>query len=153
LIHVKEIWAGTPAAYDRLKEYKMQSGQEARERADIVVFGGGSFATALAYVLSKNKHNITLLTRSEDVCRSINEQHRNPKYLSDFTLPHNIKASTHPEQVVAQARYIVHAVPVQVSLSYLKKMAPFISPSACLISSSKACALVFFLSGGFICCY
>lgn len=115
----------------------MEGGKEAMEQADIVVFGGGSFATALAYVLSKNHHTVTLLTRNEAVAQSINEQHRNPKYLSTFTLPPNVRASTRAEDVVPQARYIVHAVPVQASREYLQRLAPLIAPDTPIISSSK----------------
>ncbi|ELR19805.1 glycerol-3-phosphate dehydrogenase, putative [Acanthamoeba castellanii str. Neff] len=113
----------------------MEGGKEAMEQADIVVFGGGSFATALAYVLSKNHHTVTLLTRNEAVAQSINEQHRNPKYLSAFTLPPNVRASTRAEDVVPQARYIVHAVPVQASREYLQRLAPLIAPDTPIISS------------------
>jgi glycerol-3-phosphate dehydrogenase len=115
----------------------MEGGKEAMEQADVVVFGGGSFATALAYALSKNHHAVTLLTRNEDVAQAINERHRNPKYLSDFVLPPNVRASTRAEDVVPRARYIVHAVPVQASEEYLRRLAPLIPPDTPIISSAK----------------
>lgn len=114
----------------------MEGGVTSKER-DIVIFGAGSFATALAYVLSKNRHRVTLLTRHEEVARSINEQHHNPRYLSQFALPPNIAASARPEEVVPRAHFIVHAIPVQASLPYLKKIAHLIPPNVPLVSSSK----------------
>jgi hypothetical protein len=45
----------------------------------VVVLGGGSFGTAMAVLLARNKAdmNVTLLLRDEHVCESINERHVN----------------------------------------------------------------------------
>jgi glycerol-3-phosphate dehydrogenase (NAD+) len=45
----------------------------------VVVLGGGSFGTAMAVLLARNKADmiVTLLLRDEHVCESINEVHIN----------------------------------------------------------------------------
>ena len=49
----------------------------------VVVFGGGSFGTAMACALARQKGqlNVTLLLRDPYVCKDINERHVNPRYL------------------------------------------------------------------------
>ena len=49
----------------------------------VVVFGGGSFGTAMACALARQKGqlNVTLLLRDPYVCKDINERHVNSRYL------------------------------------------------------------------------
>jgi len=108
---------------------------ESKEK--IVVFGSGSFGTALAYALSKNKHQLVILTRSPETAASINQSHRNPNYLSQFELPPNIVSTTSAEEALEGATYILHAIPMQQSQDFLKKVAPLIRPDIPIISSSK----------------
>ena len=51
--------------------------------AQIVVFGGGSFGTAMACALARQRAqlSVTLLLRDPYVCRDINELHINTRYL------------------------------------------------------------------------
>lgn len=51
--------------------------------AKVVVFGGGSFGTAIAASLARQREkiNVTLLLRDPDACDEINSGHRNVKYL------------------------------------------------------------------------
>ena len=51
--------------------------------AQIVVFGGGSFGTAMACALARQRPQlvVTLLLRDPYVCRDINERHINTRYL------------------------------------------------------------------------
>ena len=67
--------------------------EQSQNRAKVAVFGGGSFGTALSYVLSKNPVDVVILTRNPNVASSINEQHKNSSYLTDFVLPDNIRAT------------------------------------------------------------
>lgn len=55
----------------------------------VVVFGGGSFGTAMACALARQKSelNVTLLLRDPYVCKGINEQHVNTRYLKVRLVP------------------------------------------------------------------
>lgn len=50
----------------------------------VVVFGGGSFGTAIAAALARQKPDlvVSMWLRDEAVCAAINEQHCNPRYLA-----------------------------------------------------------------------
>ncbi len=83
----------------------------------VCVFGGGSFGTAMAFALACNGHDIVLLCRSDDSAESINVNHRNQKYMKEFVLPDNIRATTDLKEALDGAALIVHAVPMQVKMA------------------------------------
>ena len=59
-------------------------GTTALDRAEkVVVFGGGSFGTAMGAALAKQKEDlqITLLLRDPSICKEINHEHVNYRYL------------------------------------------------------------------------
>ena len=61
-----------------------------------------------------------VLARREEVAQAINEQHRNPRYLTEFVLPDNLTSTTDVAAALAGAAYIVHSVPVQATEDFLK---------------------------------
>ena len=104
---------------------------------NVAVFGGGSFGTAMSFVLACNGHNITILARDDQTVTSINDLHRNNKYISDFELPSNIRATTSCAEATKNADFIIHAVPMQASFAFLKANKEFIDPTVPIVSVSK----------------
>jgi glycerol-3-phosphate dehydrogenase (NAD(P)+) len=76
------------------------------------VIGSGSWATALAKVLTDNGHHIGWWIRNESIVRHIRARHHNPQYLSsvyfDTTL---LSLSTVTREVVDASDIVVMAVP------------------------------------------
>ena len=70
----------------------------------------------MATLLARNKADldVVILVRSADA-ESINEDHKNAKYLPQYELPTNIRATTDPAHALPGSDFIVHAVPVQSS--------------------------------------
>ena len=60
----------------------------------VAVIGAGSWGTALAQLLANNGHDACLWARKDEVVRTINEQHFNPRYLSEVVLNERVSAST-----------------------------------------------------------
>lgn len=61
-----------------------QNGLHVLDKADkVVIFGGGSFGTAMGVALARQRSslNVSLLLRDAYVCRDINSQHENTRYL------------------------------------------------------------------------
>lgn len=117
---------------------------EVLDRTDkIVVFGGGSFGTAIAAALARKKPelNVTLLLRDPYVCQDINRTHRNTKYLQEFELPHNVRATTAAAEAITGAQYAVHAVPVQHTRAFLHSIRDLLPPDVPIISVSKGLEL------------
>lgn len=82
------------------------------------VIGYGSWATALAYVLEKNKKEIWWHIRNEEVLESIQTEGRNTKYLDDIEFNKDrIVATADINEVVRNCEIILVAAPS----AYLKK--------------------------------
>ena len=105
----------------------------------VVVLGGGSFGTAMATLLARNKSSlaVVLVLRDTATCESINVRHVNQRYLPDFTLPPNVRASTDAAEALEGADYIVHAVPVQQSFAFLSSVRHLIPASTPVLCLSK----------------
>lgn len=75
----------------------------------VAVIGAGSWGTALAQVLAGNGHEAVLWARKDEVVRGINEDHRNPRYLSDAVLHDSVSATLSQVEALkgAQAAVIV----------------------------------------------
>jgi glycerol-3-phosphate dehydrogenase len=104
----------------------------------IVVFGGGSFGTALAYKLAKNdKNQVIIIARNTAVVDAINNERRNSKYLGNakYTLPANVSATSDFAAALKGVNYIVHTVPVQSSFEYLKDIKTLIPADVPIVSA------------------
>jgi glycerol-3-phosphate dehydrogenase len=110
----------------------------------VAVFGSGSFGTALSYVLATQGHKVVIHTRTPEVAESINNDHVNSRYLTGYTLPEYITASTDIVEVLKGCHYILHSVPAQASLSFLRTYRTEINreaPGIPIISVSKGLAV------------
>jgi glycerol-3-phosphate dehydrogenase (NAD+) len=103
----------------------------------VAVMGGGNFGLALASVCARNGVPTTLLVRSEADADCINQEHRHPRKMSDFTLPARLRATAKPAECLSDATYIVHAVPVQYSRKFLNSVKDYIPPNTPILSGSK----------------
>lgn len=99
--------------------------------------GGGNFGIALATVSARNGIPTTLLVRTEDVANEINTKHRHPRYMSDLTLPNNVRATTNPATALSDATYIIHAVPCQYSREFLEEIKGHVPYGTPILSASK----------------
>ena len=101
------------------------------------ILGSGSFGTAIAKLLAPKLGEILIIGRDAEVARGINENHRNPIYLSDVALPHHVIAGT---DVAAAASYplLIFAVPTSATRHCAGEIAKAgLSGSAVLLSCAK----------------
>lgn len=103
----------------------------------VTVMGGGNFGLALATVVAKKGVPTTLLVRSEEVAAQINENHHHPRYMTDISLPHTVRATTDKASALMDATYIIHAVPVQYTREFLNTVKDYIPPNVPILSASK----------------
>eukprot|EP00166_Cyanidium_caldarium_P002728 ctg_2679.g469 len=69
----------------------------AERRVRVTVCGGGSFGSAMAFLLGSNGYPVTLLVRREAVAECINAERRNPRYFpadGDIRFPEAVRATT-----------------------------------------------------------
>lgn len=78
----------------------------------LAIIGSGSWATALAKILTDNKHTVSWWVRTEQVVKHLQHRHHNPTYLSSvYFNTELLQLSTDVRKVVADNDYIVIAVP------------------------------------------
>jgi len=57
---------------------------------NVTVLGSGSWGTALAILLARNDHVVTLIGRNQDELLEMRETRRNSRYLPDFDIPETV---------------------------------------------------------------
>lgn len=105
-----------------------------------VVLGGGAFGTAMACVLARKGHAVTLCFRQEEekIAQGVNRNHINTMCFPGTKLHERIRATTNTtEALVSSVDLLVHCIPVQFSLSYLKQLREHIPAGVPIVSTSK----------------
>jgi glycerol-3-phosphate dehydrogenase (NAD(P)+) len=91
------------------------------------IIGSGSWATALAKILTDNKATINWFVRSERIVTHLKTRHHNPNYLSSVYFDKNqLRLSTDVNEVIAASDILVIAVPS----AYLKETLQNVSKDA-----------------------
>lgn len=79
----------------------------------ISVIGAGSFGTALAEIAARAGNIVKLYARNKEVVECINNNHRNPHYLSEFELSSNIVAIDNVTEALMNVDFVILAIPTQ----------------------------------------
>lgn len=103
----------------------------------ITIMGAGSWGTALATVLAKNGHFVTLWMRSEIQKKQINQSQVNSKYLPDIILSQRIVPETNAVRALYDAEVVIFAIPTQQIRSVLKMYKEAIPDNALIINVAK----------------
>jgi glycerol-3-phosphate dehydrogenase (NAD(P)+) len=103
----------------------------------VAIIGAGSWGTALANLLAKKGLPVCVWSYEEDVAQAINEQHRNPRYLSDVPLDPSLRATHSLSDAVAGAAYIVSVSPAQHVRRVLQDARSHMLEDALVIGASK----------------
>ena len=102
----------------------------------VVVFGSGSFGTAMATVVARNGHDVVILTRRLDVMRAVNAEHRNPTHLTHFQLHARITADVDAARALPGADAILHAPPMPQTEAFLNTVPPPLPPPLPVVHTS-----------------
>jgi glycerol-3-phosphate dehydrogenase (NAD(P)+) len=103
----------------------------------VAILGSGSFGTAIAKLLAPDLQSVLIYGRDSESIRAINEEHRNPRYLSGVKLPEQIRATLEIADVASHP-LIVFAVPTSATRQCAKDLAACGLPeSTVLLSCAK----------------
>jgi glycerol-3-phosphate dehydrogenase (NAD(P)+) len=75
------------------------------------VVGAGAWGTALADLLARNGHDVTLWAHEPEVVTSINDRHENESFLNGFQLAESLRASTDLREALDGAEIVLLAPP------------------------------------------
>jgi len=106
-------------------------------RQKIAVLGAGSWGTALASLLVRNRYPAFIWGRDQTIIAAINQQQENPRYLPGLVLPHALRASIDLAEVVAGAAWVLVVVPSHAFSQTLDKLAPLLPPGAGVAWATK----------------
>ena len=91
---------------------------------NIAVLGAGSWGTALAALMARHGHGVTLWGRDAKVAAAIDQQHENTRYLPGIPLPDNLRATTDLATSLQDADLVLVVVPSHAFTETLRLLAP-----------------------------
>jgi glycerol-3-phosphate dehydrogenase (NAD(P)+) len=105
--------------------------------ANVGVVGAGSWGTALALVLEKNGHHVTLWSSRESKAEELRKTRENADKLPGVKIPETIDITADMERAVKEKELVVLGVPSLYIRSTAAKMAPFVHEGQIVVNVSK----------------
>lgn len=105
--------------------------------ADIGIIGAGSWGTALALILHKNGHHVTVWSVIESEIEMLRAEHEHKDKLPGVKLPENMEFTTDLKTAVEDKDVLVLAVPSPYTRSTSRNMAPFVREGQLIINVAK----------------
>jgi glycerol-3-phosphate dehydrogenase (NAD(P)+) len=104
----------------------------------IGIIGSGSWATALAKIVTDNNHPINWWVRNEHIVDHLRQRHHNPNYLSSvYFNTDSLMLSTDVNEVVAASDCIVIAVPSAYVIDTIAPLSPQALQGKKIVSAVK----------------
>jgi glycerol-3-phosphate dehydrogenase (NAD(P)+) len=103
----------------------------------ISVIGAGSWGTALARLLDKNGHEVTMWSAIESEIEMLTREHEHKDKLPGVKLPEDIVFTTNLEEAVKERDVLVLAVPSPFTRSTSHNMAPFVKEGQLIVNVAK----------------
>ena len=115
--------------------------------ARVSIIGGGAFGTAMACVVARSGHEVTMWALEADVVASINGEHANPHFLPGIAMAPAIRATGDLAQATSGGDLILMAVPAQHVRTIAGAMRPALRRGTIVVGCSKgiergSCALM-----------
>ncbi len=103
----------------------------------ISIIGAGSFGTALSVVLGQGGYPATLWAREEAIVTGINNNRKNPSYISNVELPDTVTASTDLEKTVQNSDMVLFATPTHALRKVAERVKPSLTGNEIIVTVSK----------------
>lgn len=104
--------------------------------ARVSILGGGSWGIALAVLLHKNGHQITVWSALETEINMLREKHEH-KMLPGVRLPEDMRFTTDDREAVEGSGLLVMAVASAFTRETAKRLSPFVTPGQKILNVSK----------------
>lgn len=104
--------------------------------ADISIIGSGGWGTAVAVMLTKNGHSVTLWSYMDEESAALEKYHENKPYLPGVKIPDGIRFTSDISDC-ADADIIITATPSHAMRSTAKSLAPHIKRGQLILNISK----------------
>jgi glycerol-3-phosphate dehydrogenase (NAD(P)+) len=101
------------------------------------VIGAGAWGTALADLLARNGHAVTLWAHEADVAASITREHENRRFLAGARLSSAVRATTELRDALDGADLVCVATPSHLLRGILRAGVAHLAPTATICVASK----------------
>lgn len=105
--------------------------------SSVAVIGAGSWGTAVSGLVAQNIDQVTLWAHSDEVCRGINNEHVNPRYLRDYHIPANVHATSSLSEAVSGADDVIVVVPSSFVRDTCRYLSAFVSEKTPVVILAK----------------
>lgn len=105
--------------------------------AEISVIGAGSWGTALALLLHKNGHHVTVWSIVEAEIRMLQTEHEHKDKLPGVKLPEDMEFTTDLQAAVSDKDVLVLAVPSPYTRSTSHNMQPYVAEGQLIVNVAK----------------
>lgn len=103
----------------------------------IAVIGSGSWGTALAVMLNRYGHEVSIWSRNKATIKDIQETGENKRYLPGIKIEKSIFVTDSPEEAVQGAEIIISAVPSRAVRETMVKFSPLFSKGQVIVNVAK----------------
>lgn len=103
----------------------------------ISIIGAGSWGTALALVLHKNNHQVTIWSALKEEVTLLNQSRENPTKLPGIHIPEDIRITGDLNAACRDNAMLVFAVPSVFIRSTARQAASFVSPGQIIVNVAK----------------
>ena len=101
------------------------------------IMGAGSWGTALALLLHKNGHEVTVWSISEEEVQMLSKEREHKSKLPGVKLPGDMVFTSDMEKTIAGKDFVVMAVPSPFTRSTARKMKPHVKEGQILVDVAK----------------
>ncbi|MBI4455447.1 MAG: NAD(P)-dependent glycerol-3-phosphate dehydrogenase [Acidobacteria bacterium] len=103
----------------------------------IAILGAGSWGTALAILLSRNGHEVTLWARRPEHAAELRSSRINVRYLPQCELPPAVRITSDPAEALQDSRLVVSAIPSRYVRATLALFEKLLTTQTCWVSTTK----------------
>lgn len=103
----------------------------------VTVIGSGSWGTALAVMLDKYGHKVTLWARRAEEAEKIRTEHENKEYLPGIEIRESIKTESDRQKAVDGAEIVITAIPSKFVRENMELFSPFLRPEQVMVNVAK----------------
>ncbi|MGI6549103.1 MAG: NAD(P)H-dependent glycerol-3-phosphate dehydrogenase [Syntrophomonadales bacterium] len=103
----------------------------------VTVLGAGSWGTALAILLQKIGHDVTMWGRTEDGILDVARERVNPRFLPEVTIPEELRVTDDLDYAMSRPEILVLSVPSQALRSVLKQIEQRIRHDVVIVNTAK----------------
>ena len=103
----------------------------------VTVIGSGSWGTALAVMLDKYGHDVTIWSWKEEEAQAIKDNHEHKEYLPGIEIKESIKIVTDPKEAILGAEIVLSAIPSKFVRSSILNFVPFFNESQIIVNVAK----------------